>query len=205
METLEILFCRKCGANLSPDSNFCYKCGTKINRPQESKDVVLDCSTPANDTCKNKKKTARNIVVCIIALILVGFIVWKVIELSDNRELRNFASEEMCMDYTNVYADVVSMKPVYYICSEYGNDSGITYVVCKCKTVEERIIFAVIYIWDYPDDITGNELITPVQYYSKSNPMRLIGRVSTPEKVNSELANQIDDIFILDVKKFEPQ
>ena len=28
----KILFCRKCGANLDPDSKFCRKCGTEIER-----------------------------------------------------------------------------------------------------------------------------------------------------------------------------
>ncbi len=205
-------YCRRCGTKLLPESLFCDKCGTKVSvYPEESayphqlkETLILDEAVQkriATATATEKKKKLFKILgVFAVVIILIAFTVDSVIESSHNAEVRNFAAETMSDAYTNVYADIVSMEPEYFVYTTSGSTNhDITEVICKCKTVEGITIWATIDIWEYPGGSANNEASNKNYYYSKSNPMRLVGRVTTAEKVIEELAHSIGHVFVLDV------
>ncbi|MBQ7320919.1 MAG: hypothetical protein IJW99_02365 [Clostridia bacterium] len=83
----------------------------------------------------------------------------------------------MSEDYTNVYADVVSMEPEYFVYTSYNNGPySISEIVCKCVTVEGKTIWAVVFMWEYPGGSSIEENNKP-RYYSKENPKRIFGIV----------------------------
>lgn len=135
----------------------------------------------------------------MVALILVG-IISSAIDSAHNSELRNFATETMNDDYTNVYADIVSMEPEYFVYTSYNSSPyDISEVICKCKTVEGKTIWVAVDIWEYPGGSSTSEERNEAQYYSKSNPKRIVGSVTTAGKVMDELEDRIGDILVLDV------
>ena len=107
-------------------------------------------------------------------------------------------------DYTNVYADVVSMEPEYFVTTTSGSSYlGITELICKCRTVEDETIWVVIDTWEYPGGSSYDEDKNEAHYYSKSEPMRLTGTVTTAEKVVDRLKYSIGDVFVLDVRELQ--
>ena len=138
-------------------------------------------------------------VICVaVALITIGIIY--AFYSAHNSELRNFVTETMSEDYTNVYADIVSMEPEYFIYTSYNNTPhDISKVICECNTVEGKTIWVVVDIWKYPGGSSTSEEQNEAQYYSKSDPKRIVGKVTTSEKVMDELESRIGDIFVLDV------
>jgi len=112
----------------------------------------------------------------VVALILIG-IISSAIDSAHNSELRNLATETMNDDYTNVYADIVSMEPEYFVYTSYNSSSyDISEVICKCKTVEGKTIWVAVDIWEYPGGSSTSEERNEAQYYSKSNPKRIVGK-----------------------------
>lgn len=123
-----------------------------------------------------------------------------------NSQLRNFATEEMNDDFTNTYADVVSIIPEYYVATRYGSsDVDITDIICECETVEGKTIWVAIKVWEYPGGGSTDPSENKPQYYSKTNPMRLTGRVDPAEKVGLGLGYSIGDVFVLCVREMQVQ
>ena len=126
-----------------------------------------------------------------------------------NGQLRNFATEAMNDDYTNVYADVVSMEPVYFIYRYNTTKSGtkigtgdLWEVICKCKTVEGKTIWATFFYQYYPEgDYSKYEGDYKYFTFSSSNPLRLKGSVDTAGQVDDKLENAIGNVFVLDVRE----
>ena len=107
-------------------------------------------------------------------------------------------------DYTNVYADVISMEPYYSVHKKSGStDLGIIKVICKCYTVEGESIWVSIDINDYPNGDSKNEENNKAYYYKKSNPLRLIGEVTTSGTIIDEVEDSIGDVFVLEVEKLQ--
>ena len=153
---------------------------------------------------EKKKKIIKIATISLAAAIIIGLIIYSVIIEIHNSELRNFASDSMNDDYTNVYADIVSMKPEYFIyMSSSTSYYGITEVVCKCKTVEGYTVWASISSWKYPGGDSRDEESYKEYYYSASNPMRLIGSVTTSENVYDNLPNWIGDVYVLNVNSLQ--
>ena len=115
----------------------------------------------------------------------------------------------MSEDYTNVYADVVSMEPEYFVyrynTTKYWTKIGngdLWEVVCKCKTVEGKTIWATFFYQYYPEgDYSDNESDYKSFTYSYDNPLRLIGSVDTAHQVIDELEAKIGNVFVLDVRE----
>ena len=163
-------------------------------------------------TDEKKKKIIRiSIIVAIISSVvfLYALLINEAVVSSKNAELRNFATETMSEDYTNVYADVVSMEPEYFVYQYKTTSSGVTIgsgdlqeVVCKCKTVEGKTIWVTFFYQYYPE---GNYSKSEYNYkaftYSYDNPLRLYGRVNTARQVTAELEDKIGNVFVLDVKE----
>ncbi len=114
----------------------------------------------------------------------------------------------MSADYTNVYADVLSIEPVYFVYQYKGSHFGVKIgagdlwgVVCRCKTVEGKTIWISVFYQYYPG---GNNSKNEADYktitYSSSNPQRITGDVDTAQQVASELECKIGNIYILNVR-----
>ena len=129
------------------------------------------------------------------------------------RESRNMATDEMEEGFLNVYADVVSIKPKYFIYT-YETRNGVKYswteklseVVCQCKTVEGKTIWVAINYSDYPDaNYSHNEKDYKNKNYSEKNPMKLTGEIKATKGYADGLSSKVKDTFILKVKKMEKQ
>lgn len=178
----------------------------RIAEIQNERNLAIQKRVAITEAANKKKKTIKIIIICVVAAIIAVGIISSAIENAYNSKLRNFATETMDDDYTNVYADIVSMEPKYFVYTTSGySDLGITEVICKCKTIEGKTIWATIDIWKYPDGSARNEESNKAQYYSRSNPMRLTGKVKTAEKVIDRLATSIGNILILDVNNMQSQ
>ena len=114
-----------------------------------------------------------------------------------------FATETMSKDYTNVYADVISIEPEYFVYTSYNGGSYMIFeVVCRCKTTEEKYIWVSIDRGDYPEGGWDEDDFESKTYYS-FNPMRLKGRVTKSGDIIEKLKNSIGDVFVLDVNELE--
>lgn len=179
----------------------------KISAMIES-DIAFLKRVEAARAAEKRKKRIKVIVGIIIAILITVFIVIEVKKSQNNGKLRNFATESMSEDYTNVYADVVSIEPKYFVYQHKENRHGtqigasqIWDVICKCKTVEGKTIWVSIFYQYYPGgnyslNESGYETIT----YSSSNPKRITGAVDTAREVVSELETKIGNIYVLDVR-----
>lgn len=221
------VICPKCNSGLPEDSEFCHMCGTKlsaattsepsqteqekqsqadierkrIEQIQYERDLAIQKRIAVTEAANRRKKIIKRIVICIVAAIIAAGIIKIVIDSVHNSELRNFATEKMNDDYTKVYADVVSIEPEYFVYTSYNNGRyDISEIVCRCVTVEGKRIWATVDIWEYPGGSSIEEHNEP-QFYSKSNPKRIVGSVTTAKKVMDELAGEIGNVFVLDVSE----
>ena len=174
----------------------------RLAQIQREKNIAIQKRVAAIEAANKRKKIITAVIVIIIVAIIAVSIVQSARESAFNGQLRNFATETMNDDYTNVYADVISMEPEYFVTTKSGSSYlGITEIICKCKTVEGKTIWVTIDTWDYPGGSSYDEDKNEAQYYSKTNPMRLTGTVTTAEKVVDRLENSIGNVFVLDVRE----
>ena len=174
----------------------------RLAQIQREKNIAIQKRVAAIEAENKQKKIITAVIVVIVVAIIAVLIVQSTRERAFNGQLRNFATETMNDDYTNVYADVVSMEPEYFVTTKSGSSYlGITEIICKCKTVEGKTIWVTINTWDYPGGSSYDEDKNEAQYYSKTNPMHLTGTVTTAEKVVDRLGNAIGNVFVLDVRE----
>lgn len=205
-KTQKNVFCWKCGARLMDDGDFCVKCGANATTFDEG---VNRTAAPAKSKPRFKldadkrNKIIKISIIAAVAVVILILIISSAVNSARNAELRNFATETMNEDYTNVYADVVSIEPEYFVYTSYsGSSYMISEVVCRCKTVEGKSIWVTIDRGDYPGGGWDEDDFESKSYY-KFNPMRLTGRVTTSGDVIEKLANSIGDVFVLDVKELQ--
>ena len=207
-ELFKNVFCWKCGEKLPDDGNCCVKCGAKA----DVFDEVLNLAETSARTKQRfeldpymRKKIIKISIVFVVAIFILVLIINSAVHKTQNAQLRNFATENMSEEYTNVYADVLSIEPEYFVYSSYdGGLPMISEVVCKCETIEGLFIWVTISDNDYPDGGFFEYEYEPKQY-DAVNPLRLTGRVTTSEDVMEELENSIGDIFVLDVRDLQQQ
>lgn len=174
----------------------------RLAQIQREKNIAIQKRVAAIEAENKRKKIITAVIVVIVVAIIAVLIVQSARESAINSQLRNFATETMNDDYTNVYADVVSMEPEYFVTTKSGSSYlGITEIICRCKTVEGKTIWVTINTWDYPGGSSYDEDKNEAQYYSKTNPVRLTGTVTTAEKVVDRLENSIGNVFVLDVRE----
>lgn len=174
----------------------------RLAQIQKEKNIAIQKRVAAIEAENKRKKIITAVIVVIVVAIIAVLIVQSARESAINSQLRNFATETMNDDYTNVYADVVSMEPEYFVTTKSGSSYlGITEIICRCKTVEGKTIWVTINTWDYPGGSSYDEDKNEAQYYSKTNPVRLTGTVTTAEKVVDRLENSIGNVFVLDVRE----
>lgn len=148
---------------------------------------------------QKKKKVITIVVIAVVVALITVLIVNSAIKSAHNNELRNFATETMSEDYNNVYADVISIEPEYFVYTSFNNGAyNLSEIVCKCVTVEGKTIWAAIDVYEYPGGSSIEERNEP-QYYSKENPKRIFGRVQTSKQVMDKLVNSIGNVLVLDV------
>ena len=221
------MFCDKCGTKvimnsectsapqvaITPSANQ-YKHTPLVTRPQKSAEAeylhqeqirqernsALAKRMVATQTAEKKKKIIKIAVIVAVVVVVLALIINAAVKSAHNSELRNFATETMSEDYTNVYADIVSMEPEYFVYTSYNNGPySISEVVCRCVTVEGKSIWVAVDIYEYPGGSSSNEDSNEPQYYSKSNPKRIVGRVTTSGRVMDELETKIGDVLVLSV------
>lgn len=200
------VFCWKCGAKLLDNGDFCVKCGANATTFDEgvNRTVRTIKSKPYLKLDANKtKKILRISILLAVAAVVISLICCYAVDNAQNAELRNFAAETMREDYSNVYADVVSIEPEYFVYTSYsGSSYKISEVVCKCKTVEGKFIWVTIESVDYPGG-GWNEHDFRSKTYDQLNPMRLSGRVTKSGDVIEDLADSIGEVYVLEVKDLQ--
>lgn len=171
---------------------------------RQERNSALAKRVVATEVANKKKRIVKIIIISIVVAAIVIGIVCAAIDSAHNSELRNFATETMKDEYNNVYADVVSIEPEYFVYTSNGSTyREITEVVCRCKTVEGKTIWVVFFSWKYPGGSANNEDAYETLTYSKSNPARISGYVTTSGSVIKQLENSIGDVFVLRVEKME--
>lgn len=173
----------------------------RIAQIQYERNLAIQKRIAVTKAANKRKKIIRIIIICVVAAIVTAGIIRSVIASVHNSELRNFATETMDDAYTNVYADIISMEPEYFVYTSYnGGMYDISEIICKCVTVEGKTIWAAVDIWEYPGGSSIEERNEP-QYYSKSNPKRIVGSVNTAGHVMDELESRIGNVLVLDVRE----
>ena len=171
---------------------------------QNERNLAILKRVAATEAANKKKRTIKIIVISIVVVAIIIGIICAAVDSAHNSELRNFATETMKDEYNNVYAEVVSIEPEYFVYSSNGSTyREITEVVCKCKSVEGKTIWVVFFSWKYPGGSARNEDAYETLTYSKSNPARISGYVTTSGSVIKQLENSIGDVFVLRVEKIE--
>ena len=171
---------------------------------QNERNLAILKRVAATEAANKKKRAIKIIVISIVVVAIIIGIICAAVDSAHNSELRNFATETMKDEYNNVYAEVVSIEPEYFVYSSNGSTyREITEVVCKCKSVEGKTIWVVFFSWKYPGGSARNEDAYETLTYSKSNPARISGYVTTSGSVIKQLENSIGDVFVLRVEKIE--
>ena len=207
------IYCWRCGTKMISGGDFCIKCGANAN-------VIEDSAAPKTKECKTSKtsliaklrnsidpdkrnKIIKISIISVIALVVLVIIINAAVNGVRNAELRNFATETMSEKYTNVYADVISIEPMYFVLTSYNGSSMasamISSVVCRCETVEGKYIWVVIDRGDYPGG-GWNEDDFETLKYNKTSPMKLTGSVIKSGDIIEKLKDSIGDVFVLKVK-----
>ena len=149
-----------------------------------------------------KKSISIGAIIIFIIAVLVIYGVQDSKNEKYNGELRNFATDEMNEDFTNVYADVISIQPKHYVYKYATNRTGIklndgdlTQIVCECETVEGKTIWVSFFYWECPAyNSFGDEKIVE---YSIDDPLRIVGYVNTASEIAEDLDEAIGICFVL--------
>lgn len=181
----------------------------RVAEIQKERNLAILKRAAVQEAADKRNKIIKIIVISVVvALIIIG-IISAAIHRANNSQLRNFATQTMNEAYTNVYADVVSMKPEYFVYRYNTTRNGIKVgngdlwkVVCRCKTVEGKTIWAVFFYQYYPEgDYSDNEDDYRSFTYGSVNPLRLAGRVDTARHVIDELEDAIGNVLVLVVRE----
>ncbi len=176
----------------------------RIAEIQKERNLAILKRVAATEAANKKKRIIKIIVISIVVAIVTIGIICATIDSANNNELRNFATETMKDEYNNVYADVVSIEPEYFVYTSRGTTyREITEVVCKCRSVEGKTIWVVFFSWDYPGGSARNEDAYETLTYSQSKPARITGYVTTAGSVIKQLENSIGDVFVLRVEEMQ--
>lgn len=179
----------------------------RIAKVQQERELAIQ-NAKAQVAAEKKRKNIVKAIVAIVLVILVGlFIYHEIQDEAYHSQVRNMATDEMGERFKNMYADVVSIDPYYFIYEYKTSSSGVRkspdqlmYVVCKCKTVEGKYIWARFYHSDYPGaDYDTKEEEFQKKTYSKSSPLHLTGTTFTAKSTMSELGKKLGDVFVLHV------
>lgn len=177
---------------------------------KELEDALLKRIAVTKEENKKKKKIRLIILCAVVAVVALLFVRMKAKD-AHNAQLRNFATETMNKDYSNVYADLVTIEPSYEVYFQNGAYRNTTGIVCACKTVEGKEIWVVFDEWNYPSEgytdktasYYGNAFGSGRQYHSITygyrNPLRVTGNVNTAKQVDEKLKKEIGDVFVLEV------
>lgn len=176
----------------------------RVAEIQKERNLAILKRAAVQEAADKRKKIIKIIVISVIAALITIGIISVAIDSANNSELRNFATETMKDEYNNVYADVVSIEPEYFVYTSKGTIyREITEVVCKCKTVEGKTIWVVFFSWKYPGGSAKDEDAYETLTYSKSRPARVTGYVTTSGSVIKQLESSIGNVFVLRVESMQ--
>lgn len=179
----------------------------RIAKVQQERELAIQ-NAKAQVAAEKKRKNILKAIVAIVLAILVGLFIYHEIQDEEyHSQVRNMATDEMGERFKNVYADVVSIDPYYFIYEYKTSSSGVRktpdqlmYVICKCKTVEGKYIWARFYHSDYPGaNYDTKEEEFQKKTYSKSSPLHLSGTTFTAKSTMSELGKKLGDVYVLHV------
>lgn len=181
----------------------------RLYQIQNELNLVLQKRMIAAEAEQKRRKKLKTILVLLAILIASAFIVNGIMKEAYYSELRNMATDDMDSRFDNVFADVISIEPEYFVyhynTTKYGTkvgDGDLWDVVCKCETVEGKTIWASFFYQYYP---TGNHSKYEVSYqpcfYEPEKPLRLTGYVNTARQIVDELEAEIGNVYVLDVRK----
>lgn len=170
------------------------------NLEQDELDVAIQkriIATEISNKKNNKIKIISGVIIGVIIVVIIALCTIKSVQDRAYREeFRNFVTEKMDERFTNVYADVISIEPQYFLYKNYD----LWEIVCKCKTIEGKTIWATFFYQYYPENnYSKDESDYKPFEYSANKPMRIIGSVDTAKQVADELESDIGNIFVLDV------
>lgn len=106
----------------------------RLEQIQREKNIAIQKRIAVIESKEKRKKIIKAVLIIIAIIAAVILIVKESKESAYRNEERNIAVGEMRDEFNNVYADVVSFKPMYTVTTSGSIRS--TRVICKCTTVE---------------------------------------------------------------------
>ncbi|MBQ8537804.1 MAG: hypothetical protein IJ461_10435 [Clostridia bacterium] len=225
-DTDSLIVCPKCYSVFPGDSVFCQKCGSRLvsgSHAQANANVrdekldkfdrikseyarAYEARTIETAKANGHNRKLKRVLILVVAALAILLIVKDINDRAYYDQPRNMATDEMHERYTNVYVDVVHVEPVYFVYRRETTSRGIPIgdeylheVICRCQTVEGKIIWASIFYQRYPG---GNYSQYEASYktlaYSPSAPLRITGMIDLPEQVCDGLESEIGKVFVLD-------
>lgn len=168
---------------------------------------AFDARQDSIENTRSSKKRKKIALIVVISIIVAISITLSIIKSIYNAQLRNYATEEMNADFSNVYADLTIMEPMYFIYQYkydvYDNPRNVKLesVVCKCLSVENIRFWIVVPIQSYPGAYGSDNEEDYLPFETdKYNPIRITGKVDTAGQVLDELEDEIGDILVLCVQ-----
>lgn len=177
---------------------------------EQAQGDLLEAMQKRKELAAAERQKSKKIKIIVWILIVLAAVALTIKITKDNeyrRQPRNFAVDEMDDSFSNVYTDVVSIDPVYFVyeypTTKYGTkvgDGELVDVICCCETVEGKTVWAAIFAYDFPDThYSKNEDDYWKHSYAAKHPMRLFGFVDTAKQTVEGLEAEIGNVFVLDV------
>ena len=181
----------------------CYSCGAFVTHNYKG-ELVFEKNKVDSNALKKANRLTKAIKYSIIGIIITTVLIITVVNVKNSRingQERNIATEAMKLGYTNVYADVISIDPIYQIYQyrttktgkKIGNEQ-LKSIVCKCLTIENKEIWVSIPIDKYPLGKNGYETLT------FSTPLHMVGRMEKAKYIEEELEDKLGEELVFELK-----
>lgn len=161
------------------------------------------------------KNIIKIVIIGLIVAYLLGSCIKDSIETKERNKLRNFATDKVDETSNNVYAHIVSVDPKYTLTkrtvgkngNEIFNTEDFPDIICECKTVEGKTIWAVIPYRFYPKIDIINRYFPGTGFepyvYGETTPAKMHGSAEPAYKIADELDDKIGDVLVFDVNSIE--
>ena len=171
----------------------------RLEQIQREKNIAIQKRIAAIEAIEKRNKIIKAVLIIVAIIVAVILIVNDAKESAYRNEERNIAVGEMRDEFNNVYADVVSFKPMYTVTTS-GSVRSVR-VICKCTTVEGTVFWLSIPDYSYTGTIEYRGENTTSGYDDQyfKEPIRVHGHMTTFENEADNPPAHLKDTLILSI------